>query len=335
MNKYLYTFLISSLVLATACKKGNEVTEEPKVENTTPVTVPAFSKDSAYAFVQKQVSFGPRVPGSEAHKAMQAWIVQQFKKYGATVTEQSFKANFATIGEKRCTNIIAAYNPKYARRVVLAAHWDTRYAADEDPTKPKEPADGADDGGSGVGILLEIARLIQQNPIPLGVDIILFDAEDQGDSEGEAETWCLGSQYWVANPHTKGYRADYGILLDMAGAKGAVFTKEDLSQVFQAEKANKIYQHYDRLWQLAAGMGHGNMFLNTRGRALTDDHLFVNNYTTIPMIDIINRPVNSKTGFGAYWHTHDDNMSVIDPQTLGVVGQVVTAYVYRSVKNPS
>jgi len=335
MNKFIYTFLISSLLLAAACKKGTEATEEPKIDANTPITVPAFSRDSAYAFVQKQVSFGPRVPGSAGHKATQAWLVQQFKKYGATVTEQSFKANFATLGEVRSTNIIAAYNPTYARRVVLAAHWDTRHEADEDPAKPKEPADGADDGGSGVGILLEIARLIQQNHIPLGVDIVLFDAEDQGDNNGEPETWCLGSQYWATHPHIKGYRAEYGILLDMAGAKGAVFTKEDLSMVFQAEKVSKIYKHYDALWQLAAGMGHGNMFLNTRGRALTDDHFFVNQYTTIPMIDIINRPVNSKTGFGAYWHTHDDNMSVIDPQTLGTVGQVVTAYIYRSVKNPS
>jgi glutaminyl-peptide cyclotransferase len=335
MNKFIYTFLISYLLLATACKKGNEATEEPKIDPGTPITVPAFSKDSAYAFVQKQVSFGPRIPGSAGHKATQAWIVQQFKKYGATVNEQSFKANTATIGEVRSTNIIASYNPTYSRRVVLAAHWDTRYAADEDGDRPKDPADGADDGGSGVGILLEIARLIQQNPIPLGVDIILFDAEDQGATGGESESWCLGSQYWAVNPHIKGYRAEYGILLDMAGAKGAVFTKEDLSMVFPAEKASKIYMHYDRLWQLAAGMGHGNVFLNVRGRPLTDDHFFVNQYTSIPMIDIINRPVNSKTGFGEYWHTHNDNMVVIDPLTLGVVGQVVTAYVYRSVKNPT
>jgi len=197
MKKLIYTISLSCLVLASACKKGNETVEEPKVDNTTPITVPAFSRDSAYAFVEKQVAFGPRVPGTAAHKAMQQWIVQLFKKYGATVTEQSFKGQTATIGEVRSTNIIASYNPTYARRVVLAAHWDTRYAADEDDERQKEPIDGADDGGSGVGILLEIARLIQQNPIPLGVDIVLFDTEDQGDSNGEAETWCLGSQYWV------------------------------------------------------------------------------------------------------------------------------------------
>ncbi len=334
MNKKINILFLSCLLLAAACKKGNDVKEEPKADNSAPVTVPAFSRDSAYAFVEKQVAFGPRVPGSAAHKAMQEWIVRQFKNYGATVTEQSFNAKTATIGEVRSTNIIAAFNPTYARRVVLAAHWDTRYAADEDTIRPKEPFDGADDGGSGVGILLEIARLIQQNPIPLGVDIVLFDTEDQGDSNGEAESWCLGSQYWAANPHVKGYRAEYGILLDMAGAKDAVFSKEDLSQVFQSEKAGKISHYYNKFWELATGMGHGNMFINVRGRPLTDDHFFINSNTSIPMIDIINRPVNSPKGFGAHWHTHNDNMKVIDPQVLGAVGQVVTAFIYRSAKNP-
>jgi len=335
MNKIIYIFCLSCLVIVSACKKGNEATEEPKVDASAPIAVPAFSRDSAYAFVEKQVAFGPRVPGSAAHNAMQKWMVQQFKKYGATVTEQSFKAQTATIGEVRSANIIAAFNPTYARRVVLAAHWDTRYAADEDDERPKDPIDGADDGGSGVGILMEVARLIQQNPIPLGVDIVLFDTEDQGDSNGGAETWCLGSQYWASNPHVKGYRAEYGILLDMAGAKGAAFSKEDLSQVFPADKVSKIYHHYDKLWDLASGMGHGNLFINVRGRPLTDDHYFVNSYTSIPMIDIINRPVNSEKGFGAHWHTHDDNMKIIDPQILGTVGQVVTAYLYRSTKTPS
>jgi glutaminyl-peptide cyclotransferase len=334
MHTLRYPFFFFLLVLALACKQGNPSTEAPPPEAGTPVNVPAFSRDSAYAFVAKQVSFGPRVPGTPAHKAMQEWVVQQLKKYGATVMEQSFKANTATIGEVRSTNIIGSFNPAYARRVVLAAHWDTRYAADEDDDRPKEPIDGADDGGSGVGILLEVARLIHENPIPLGVDIVFFDTEDQGASDGEAESWCLGSQYWATNPHVKGYRAEFGILLDMAGAKGAVFSKEDLSQVLPNEKIKQIYHHYDKVWELAAGMGHGNMFLNVRGRPLTDDHLFVNSYTNIPMIDIINRPVNSPKGFGPHWHTHDDNMDVIDPQVLGTVGQVVTAYLYRSAKNP-
>jgi glutaminyl-peptide cyclotransferase len=296
--------------------------------------VPAFSKDSAYAFIASQVAFGPRVPGTEAHKATRQWIVQKMKSYGASVTEQTFKAKTSTIGEVRAANIIASFNPTYARRIVLAAHWDTRYSADQDDERIKEPIDGADDGGSGVGVLIEIARLIQANPIPVGVDMVFFDAEDQGATEGDNESWCLGAQYWAQNPHTKGYRAEFGILLDMVGAKGAVFQKEDLTGIFPPQKVNRIHHHYNKVWSLAQGMNKSNYFIDLKGKPITDDHYFVNLYTEIPMIDIVHRPVNSSKGFGPHWHTHDDNLNVIDKNILGTVGQVVTAYLYNSSKAP-
>lgn len=296
--------------------------------------MPAFSKDSAYAYISTQVAFGPRVPGTEAHKATRQWIVHKMKSYGASVTEQSFKAKTSTIGEVRAANIIASFNPTYARRIVLAAHWDTRYAADQDDVRIKEPIDGADDGGSGVGVLIEIARLIQANPIPVGVDMIFFDAEDQGATEGDNESWCLGAQYWAQNPHTKGYRAEFGILLDMVGAKGAVFQKEDLTGIFPSQKVNRIHHHYNKVWLLAQGMNKSIHFLDIKGKPITDDHYFVNLYTEIPMIDIVHRPVGSSKGFGPHWHTHDDNLNVIDKNVLGTVGQVVTAYLYNSSKAP-
>jgi glutaminyl-peptide cyclotransferase len=180
------------------------------------------------------------------------------------------------------------------------------------------------------GVLLEIARLLQANPISIGVDIVLFDAEDQGSSDGGIETWCLGSQYWAQNPHVKGYRAEFGILLDMVGAKGAVFQKEELTGVFLPSKTSRIHNHYDKVWALARGMNKTSYFLDNRSKPITDDHYFVNLHTDIPMIDIIHKPVNSPKGFGAHWHTHDDNISVIDANVLGAVGQVVTAYLYNS-----
>ena len=319
-----------------SCKKDPSVnTETPK--DSTPVQtikVPLFVRDSAYAHVARQVSFGPRVPGTAGHKATRQWLVQKFKSYGASVTEQSFKANTTPLGEVRGTNIIASFNPTYARRVVLSAHWDTRFAADEDDTNSTAPLDGADDGGSGVGVLVEIGRLIKENPIQVGVDIVLFDVEDQGTSEGSQDTWCLGSQYWAQNLHVKSYRAEYGILLDMVGAKGAVFQKEDLTNVFQPEKITRIHAVYDKVWAMAQGMKQGALFLDVKGRAFTDDHYFVNLHTDIPMIDIIHKPLESAKGFGTHWHTHDDNMSVIDPSVLGSVGQVVTAYLYNNSRPP-
>lgn len=332
-SKFTSLLLCALLVwILPACKNDPPVTQETPATDPKPIEIPLFNRDSAYAFIAKQVAFGPRVPGSKGHDATRKWLVQKLRSYGASVTEQSFKARTATIGDVRSTNIIASFNPSYARRVVLAAHWDTRFAADEDDTRTNEPIDGADDGGSGVGALLEIARLIQQNPISLGVDIIFFDAEDQGTSNGAPDTWCLGAQYWAQNPHTSSYRAEYGILLDMVGAKGAVFMREDLTGFFPPDKAQRIHQLYNKVWALAKGMKKGALFVDEKGRPVTDDHYYVNLYTNIPMIDIIHKPLNSGSGFGPHWHTHDDNMNVIDPSVLGSVGQVVTAYVYNSSK---
>ena len=327
-----YIFFLFTILIFASCKQDPATTspgDNPPV-NTTPVKVPVFSKDSAFAFVGKQVAFGPRVPGSEGHKAARQWMVSKLKGYGAKVTEQTFNAKTATIGEVRAANIIASFNPTYARRVVLAAHWDTRYAADEDDERADKPIDGADDGGSGVGVLIEIARLLKENPLPIGVDIVLFDAEDQGATNGGQETWCLGSQYWAQNLHVQGYRAEFGILLDMVGAKGATFQKEDLTGVFTPKKVSRIHSHYEKVWSLAKGMGKSAHFKDVKSRPITDDHYFVNLYTEIPMIDIINKSMESGSAFGPHWHTHDDNLSVIDPNVLGAVGQVVAAYLYNS-----
>jgi hypothetical protein len=331
-----FLLCICFTALFLSCKKDLKPDQETKdgVSTTEPVKVPLFSKDTAYEFVAKQVSFGPRVPGTASHQAARQWLVQKFKSYGASVIEQTFKANTVPLGEVRAVNIIASFHPTYARRVVLAAHWDTRWAADEDDERPKETFDGADDGGSGVAVLLEIARLLKENTLNIGVDLILFDAEDQGTSDGSEDTWCLGSQYWGDHPHVKGYRAEYGILLDMVGARGATFQKEDLSNVFVPEKVKRIHSIYDRLWSLANGMNQGAFFIDYRGKPLIDDHYYVNSKTDIPMADIINKPVNSIKGFGAHWHTHDDNIKVIDANTLGAVGQVVTAFVFNSSRAP-
>jgi len=292
--------------------------------------IPAFNRDSALAYVSRQVDFGPRVPNSPAHIACGEWLSEKLKSFGANVIEQKFEAEAYTGVTLKGTNIIAQFNPNQSKRILLAAHWDSRHIADSPLSQQgqNQPIMGADDGASGVGVLLEIARQIQANPLNLGVDIIFFDAEDHGQSEDEtaeqgASSWCLGSQYWSKNKHRSGYQAQYGILLDMVGAKGARFPKEYYSTQFAPQLVNQI-------WTLANRMGYGNYFHDANAGGVTDDHYFVSTIGRIPMIDIINLPLDSNNkGFGSHWHTQNDNMEVIDKRTLRAVGQVLLAVLYR------
>jgi len=319
----IFSFLLITILFMVSCTPDPSA-PAPKTATKPAVKIPKFNRDSAYVFTEKQVAFGPRLPNTEGHRKCKEWYVQKFKAYGAEVIEQDFQVKSYENKMLNATNIIAQYNPEKTNRVVLAAHWDTRYKAeqDADDKKKKQPILGADDGASGVGMLLEIARQIQANPIGLGVDIVLFDAEDQGDNGGNETTWCLGSQHWSRNFHKAGYKAKFGILLDMAGAKNARFAKDGTSMKHASKVMNKV-------WKIAQERGYGNYFVNESTGELIDDHKFVNEIAKIPMIDIINRPAGSRSGFGEYWHTHDDNMSVISKSTLRAVGQTVLAVIYR------
>lgn len=311
----------------TACwdeKSNNDKDKMLDLQDNTKVRIPKFDGNAAKEFVAKQVSFGTRVTGSEGHQKCKNWLVSQFKSFGAEVIEQDFTATTFNNVKLNATNIIARYNPNIKERIILSAHYDTRPFAekDPDPLRQSDPILGADDAGSGVGVLLEIAKLLQNNPIPMGVDIVLFDAEDYGDDKNNnPESWGLGSQYWGKNPHLKKEDVKYGILLDMVGAKGAKFYKEGYSMQVAPRLNNKI-------WKLAESMKKDNLFINKNGGATTDDHFFVNKYFGMPMIDIINMP-SKDFGFGPHHHTHDDNMDVIDVKTLEAVGQVVTAVIYK------
>jgi len=321
-NTFRIVVCLISFVLFFNCKTDPKVAPPPPKKQ---VVVPKFERDSAYQFIEQQVAFGPRVPNSEGHRAARNYLIEKLKTFGANVTAQDFTAKAYTGTTLNATNIIASFNPDHPRRVLLAAHWDSRHIADYDPDEARqdEPILGADDGGSGVGVLLEVARVIKHHPIDLGVDIVLFDAEDYGESKGEDITsWCLGSQHWAKNLHTPGYKADFGILLDMVGAKNARFTKEEISRAYAPNVLNKI-------WKLSQDMGYGNYFVNVDTRQIVDDHYFVNDIANIPTIDIINRPSETETGFGHYWHTHADDMSVIDKQTLRAVGQTLLAVIYQ------
>ncbi len=320
--------LLLFLFLEIGCKSDPKPPPPPAPASK--VEAPKFDRDSAFSFVEKQVSFGPRLPNTNGHLACKEWLVESFRKYGLQVTEQPFQATAYTGTVLNGYNIIAQYNPKASRRIMLAAHWDTRHIADSDLSteRREEPIPGADDGGSGVGILLEIARQLQANPVDIGVDFVLFDAEDHGDDASEEsrhETWCLGSQHWSRNLVPPGYNPNYGILLDMVGARNTKFPKEGVSLNFAPQLVNKV-------WALGQELGYGRFFINeTMAGGVTDDHYFVNTIAKIPMIDIIGmpKPPGTNNSFGRHWHTHDDNLEVIDIRTLRAVGQTVLEVIYR------
>jgi len=328
-TKWIARYVSIGLIgVLAACGPQKKI--EEKAIPTRNIQVPRFDADSAYYFVEKQVKFGPRVPNTIAHQNASNYFVNQFKKFGASVMVQDFQATTFDGQRLNLKNIIASYFPKAQKRVLLAAHWDTRPFADRDKEKRDAPFDGANDGASGVGVLLEIARVLGKSEEPaIGIDIILFDGEDWGEKEGvpsiklpegQDSWWCLGSQYWAKNKHQKNYSAYYGILLDMVGAKRSQFFREEVS----LEYAGKIVE---KVWDRAAMIGYSDYFVKQNVAGITDDHVYVNQIGKIPMIDI----VHYKPGigfFGDYHHSTKDNMSIISKETLGAVGNTLLNVIY-------
>ncbi len=308
-----------SLVLLVfhGCTDSKKPTEgdKPRTETKKPFTV-KFNADSAYRYVQEQVDFGPRVPGTNAHAQAAIYLQKKLAQFCDTAFTQYGSMPTGSGGDVEIKNIIGTINPEKTKRVLLCAHWDTRPQADQDKEKPTTPADGANDGASGVGVLIEIARQLQAQRPDAGVDIIFFDAEDMGQSRGAATTWCLGSQYWSKTPHKANYVARFGILLDMVGAENAKFAIEGNSWQYAQPYVKKV-------WNTAASLGHSNYFVNYQGGEVLDDHVFINQIRGIPTLDVIHYDASSGGGFGDFWHTHDDNMSVINRNTLNAVGETV------------
>ncbi len=328
--------LLGLIVMVGACKQESTADSDTAISDTTSasVSIPVFSRDTAFAYIERQLAFGPRNPGGPGISACRDWMVAELEKRGAVVIRQKFQARLHDGKVFPSENIIGQFNPENKNRIILAAHYDTRFIAEEDPdpVKQNQPIAGADDGASGVGVLLEIARLLHENKNTLGVDIIFFDAEDQGTRDSETDpnntSWCIGAQYWSKNLHRAGYRARFGILLDMVGAKNAFFSQETVTGLYP--HAQEVHTLYIKVWNLARAMGKGQYFQERVVQGIIDDHYFVNKIAGIPMIDIINKPPENPEGFGAHWHTHKDDIGIIDKNTLAAVGQVVTAIVYRT-----
>lgn len=322
MNKLQSLFLIC-LILLIGCNS-----QEPSRLNFEDQgqTVPDFNSDSAYSFVEKQVNFGPRNPNTASHRQTKAFLMDKLRSYAGqrSVFTQEFTEKGYDGETLELSNIIAAFNTQSSDRIMICAHWDTRPRADKDSVRQDQPILGADDGASGVGVILELARLMSERLPNIGVDLVLFDGEDYG-KEGSLDKYFLGSRYWANNPPVPGYKPRFGILLDMVGGEGARFPKEQYSMQYAPALVNE-------LWTIADNKGYGDYFVDQKGIAISDDHVVINRILNIPTIDIIrHNPDAENLQFAPYWHTHRDNMDIISKETLQAVGDVMVELIYNRI----
>jgi glutaminyl-peptide cyclotransferase len=321
MKKYLIV-AIGTIFCLQACRSDQSKTEEKVVE--AKLSSPDFNADSAYAFTKAQVDFGPRIPSTPAHSKCAEYLINKLKSFGTKVFVQEGPAQTYDGKKHQLKNIIAAFSPEKTTRVLITAHWDARPFSDQDPdVKMRDkPFDAANDGASGVAVILEMARQIQQKQPDIGVDFILWDIEDYGKANDESEnetTWCIGSQYWAKNMPVKNYKPLYAINLDMVGGANAQFTQDEISRNYAPGIVKKV-------WDIGNEIGYSAYFINVPSGNLIDDHFWVNQ-AGIPCVDIIHYSDNA--GFYQNWHTQLDNLNNIDKNTLKAVGQTMLETIYR------
>ena len=321
MNRLLIALAAALLTACGNSKHSTTATAEQAVG-------PTFSADSAYHFCQQQCDFGPRTMNSEAHERCGEWIAEKFRQYGLDVTLQHADLRGYDGTVLKSTNIIASHKPEAQDRILICAHWDSRPWADNDPDEAnhRQPVLAANDGASGVAVMLELARQIDS--LQVGVDFICFDAEDWGTPQwaenngSDGDTWALGAQHWAEHPHRDGYAARYGILLDMVGGQGAKFYQEQVSLYYASDVVKRV-------WAAAEVVGYGSYFPKSEGGMITDDHVPVNQKARIPCIDIIPYyPDCEASSFGSTWHTVNDDMQHIDKGTLQAVGQTLVQVLF-------
>lgn len=313
------------LLLLAGCKHKPTQPAATSAVDYSRVAVPEFCADSALRYVAEQVAFGNRIPGSPAWQRCADYLVAAMNRWCDTVVVQSFKATLWNGNVVPGRNIIASLNPTAQKRVLLAAHWDSRQWADHDDDSDlhHSPVPGANDGASGAAVLMEMARGMSQMPPSVGVDFIFFDVEDQGTPEWsetyDENAWCKGSQYWANNRHQPFYSAVYGILFDMVGTPEPRYTKEQVSRYYAPGLT-------DKLWNVASLMGYGSVFVNQQTDPILDDHLYINQIAGIPMIDIVqNSPGIS---FFRHWHTTSDDLQSVVPETMRIVATVTLKTLY-------
>lgn len=330
-SSFLFATLFAMILFScngcdSSSTKTSDTTQQPI---TTPINIPKFNADSAFAYVKQQVDFGPRVPNTKAHVACANWMTDKLKEYADTVIVQSFQVRAFDGKVLNSRNIIASFYPELGNRIMLCAHWDTRPFADQDEERQNEPIDGANDGASGVAVLIEVARQLSLANLQLGVDIVFFDVEDYGQPDESdfpkmENSYCLGSQYWTKNLHQPNYKARYGILLDMVGSANVQFNKEGTSMQYASDIVEKV-------WRIAEATGFGGSFVNQQRNGIIDDHYYINKELGFKVIDLIHFEESAPSKFWKHWHTHEDTIDKIDKNSLYITGQTLLEVLFREV----
>lgn len=320
MKKILLLILMISIVISCGEEKQKPV--KPLYDLNANKPTPKFSGERAYKFIEEQVAFGPRNPNSEGA----SMALQYFKNYFEQNSDKLELQNFVYTGYEQeklnLTNIIVKFNPQAKRRIILCAHWDSRPRAEQDKNveNQKKPILGANDGGSGTGVLMEIASILKQNPVDYGVDIVLFDGEDYGEA-ADLDNFCIGSKYFGATKDIS-YQPVFAILLDLIGDKDAKFPY-DLESIQKAPEVVKM------VWGIAKTIG-ASRFITADGDPIYDDHVVLNQHG-IKAINIIDSDIvgaDSHIERKNYWHTQNDTMENISKDALQQVGDVLVKLLY-------
>jgi len=324
MNLRYITGIISFIIFFAGCGNDRPEERERTLElKEEAVFVPEFDQEKAFEYLLAQTDFGPRNPGSDGHQRCLQYLTFELQNFAEAVNQQSFRHTGYGGRSYQMTNIIASFNVEATNRILLGAHWDTRPRAehDPDPDKRDDPILGANDGASGVAVLLELARMFSENSPPIGVDIILFDGEDYG-REGDLNQYLLGAKHFAQNKPS-GYRPRFGIIIDMVGDKEARFPREANSMQYAPWVV-------DLIWNTARTLDLPQ-FEDRRGPAIYDDHIPLNE-VGIPTALIIDAELvgaDAEEERRRYWHTTMDTPEQCSPESLGAVGRVLTEIIYR------
>ncbi len=277
-----------------------------------------FDQYRAFQYLEKQVAFGCRVPGTEAHRVCRNWIIDMCQRSADTVLVQTFRAyRPVTKDTVDAYNIIARIRPEQPQRVMLSTHWDTRPFADKDIFYSNKPVPGANDGASGTAVLLEILECLTKFDSDIGIDIIFWDAEDMGIA-GNGMYFCQGSEYYAYHPIPP--IPQIGILIDMIGDQNLEIPIEANSMLYAPELVLEV-------WDIAHKLGYQNVFPKKIGQEIYDDHIPLNIIAGIPTIDLID--------FHYYhqgrniWHTVHDLPAYCSPYSLKCIGDILLFWLSR------